>query len=211
MIRIAIADDHMIIRDGLKTLLDMEDDFEIVAEAETGRQTIEVCKLHRPDVLILDFEMPDMDGLDVLKTLATSGLDMKIVILTMYGTVDYAVRMLKSGASAFIPKIEPTHKMPNIVRQVMKGHTYIPEDLKQAVLDTMMNLGNTKTTDLTDRELQVFAGYARGKDVSEIADMLHISPRTVETHKRNIMRKLGVKNSFQLLKAAIREGIIEKL
>ena len=209
MTRIILADDHLIIRDGLRALLELEDDFEIVAEAGTGRDTMDVCRKHKPDVLILDLDMPEIDGLDVTKALQTELPDMKIIVLTMYGTEEYAVRLLSSGASGFVPKSQSAHQLPDIIRNVLAGQTFLPEDLKDTVLNTMLASGGRKSSNLSDRELQVFSAYARGKERSEIADMLGVSPRTVETHKRRIMQKLNAKSMADLIKIAIREGIIK--
>lgn len=210
MIRIVLADDHDIVRDGLKLLLELEDDFEIAGTANTGREALELCRSEKPDVIVLDLDMPDMDGMDVTKQLQSESNPVKILILTMHCTEKYAVRLLVNGASAFIPKNTPGDELPGIIRKIMDGETYVPADMREAVISSMVSQSRKKGSELTDREHQVFAAYANGKDRAEIADMLHISARTVDAHKQKIMEKLGVKNMADLIKAAIRDGVIDK-
>ena len=210
MISIVLADDHDIVRDGLKMLLELEEEFEIVGTASTGREALELCRVKNPHVIVLDLDMPDMDGMDVAKQLQSESSPVKIIILTMHCTEKYAVRLLINGVSAFVPKNTPGDELPGIIRQVMTGKTFVPEDMREAVISNMVSQSRKKSPELTDRELQVFAAYAKGKERAEIANSLHISPRTVDAHKQNIMEKLGSDNMADLIKAAIREGVIDK-
>lgn len=210
MISIVLADDHDIVRDGLKMLLELEDDFEIAGTANTGRAALELCREKEPDVIVLDLDMPDMDGMDVTKQLQSESSPVKIIILTMHYSEKYAVRMLLNGVSAFVPKNTPGDELPGIIRQVMSGKTFVPEYMRETVISNMVSQSRKKSPELTDRELQVFASYAKGMERAEIAETLHISPRTVDAHKQKIMEKLGIDNMADLIKAAIRDGVIDK-
>lgn len=210
MINIVLADDHKIVRDGLRALLELEDDIHIAGEAGTGREALDECLSKKPDILVLDMDMPDLDGLDVTKTIQDDEIPVLVIILTMYSNEQYAVRLLMSGARAFLPKSLSGHDLPDIIRKVHAGETFIPEDMRESVISTMVSAAKRRASVLSDRELQVFTAYAQGKERSEIAKILGVSPRTVETHKRRVMEKLGLKSTADLIKAAIRDGIVRE-
>lgn len=209
MISIFISDDHVMFREGMRRLLEVEDDFSIIGEAGTGRETLEKCRELSPDVLLLDIDMPEMDGIDVTKRIQDEGMKIKIIILTMHMNEEYAVRLIKSGASGFVPKYVSGTILPSAIRLVISGKTYIPEEMKETVLSRLLDSQKNETNRLSDRELQVFKSLAEGKTIHEIADALCISPRTVETHKSRIMAKLDLKNIAELVRVAIRMGLVD--
>lgn len=207
MIRVLIADDHEMFREGIRAVLEAEPDIEVAGEAGDGRETLQACAELKPDVLLLDLDMPGLDGMDVLRQLAADGADIKVVILTMFTKKDYAVRMLSTGAAAFVPKYSSGKILPHVIREVMNGNIYVPDDMKDIVVQSAFATGKSEIQSLSDREIQVLKGLADGLLIKEIADKYNISPRTVETHKNRIMQKLGLKNKADIFKAASRMGL----
>lgn len=209
MIRIAIADDHAMFREGIRNLLATEDGFEVVGEAGTGREALQICRELDPSVLLLDIDLPEMDGIDVTRSVRDEGLSVRIIILTMHASEEYAVRLIRSGAMGFIPKYVSSQILPGAIRTVMGGKTYIPDDMREKVLSRLLDSSRSELERLSDRELQVFKLLAVGKAIQEIAEMLGISPRTVETHKSRIMDKMGLKNIAELVRSAIRLELVD--
>jgi len=209
MIRIAIADDHAMFREGIRNLLATEDGFEVVGEAGTGREALRICRELDPSALLLDIDLPEMDGIDVTRAVRDEGLPVRVIILTMHASEEYAVRLIRSGAMGFIPKYVSGQILPGAIRTVMAGKTFIPEDMRERVLARLLDSSRSELERLSDRELQVFKLLAVGKTIQEIAEMLGISPRTVETHKSRIMDKMGLKNIAELVRTAIRLEIVK--
>ena len=210
MIRIVVADDHELFRDGLKHFMDSEGDIEIVGEAGTGKETIEICRKTNPDILLLDMNMPDQDGLEVIQALKSSNKDIRILVITMYDNEEYALRVLQMGVSGYMVKYSSSKILLQGIKRIMAGKVFIPDNMRDEVTLKMLNESANLTTQLSDRELQVFIGLANGKSNKELASELNLSPKTVDTHRSRLMSKLGIKNIVDLVKVAIREGIIEQ-
>jgi two-component system, NarL family, response regulator NreC len=208
MIKVVIADDHAMFREGIRMLLEMEQDMEIAGEAGTGREALDLCRALNPDVLLLDLDLPELDGMDVTRQAGAEGLAVKILILTMHTNEEYVARLLQAGASGFVPKYSSSKTLPSVIRSVMQGKTYIPEEMKDVVMNRLINSPKNGAGALSDREMQVFASIVEGLSTKDIAEKLSISPRTVETHKSRLMEKLGLKSTADIYRAAMRMGLI---
>jgi DNA-binding NarL/FixJ family response regulator len=207
-----IVDDHAVIRSGLQMILDPEEDITIVAEAGTATDAIRIAAQEIPDVILMDIHLPDMTGIDATKAIKDADPEIKIVALTINEDEEYFFRMLEVGASGYVPKRAAPDELLTAIRVAADGEVYIyPSLAKLLVRDflsghepgTPQNPGN-----LTDRETELLAHLADGATNNEIADTLHISPKTVARHRENIMRKLNLRNRTELVKYAIRKGII---
>lgn len=211
MIRIIIADDHDIVRDGVRRILETKDDLKVVGEAGTGRETIELCNRQKADVLLLDLDMPDMDGLEVTKQIISSHPDVKILILTMHDDAEYAERVMKAGASGFVLKASSPNELPDIVRKVTSGKIYVhPSILEKTALRQYRPAKVGSVSALSDREHQVIIMLARGMRLREIADELNLSTSTVATHKKRLMDKLGLKKNVDLMSFTAKHGLVDK-
>lgn len=212
MIRLVIADDHDLFRSGLCRLLDTEQDLEVVGESGTGRGCVSLCDELQPDVLLLDLDMPDMDGFEVTKRIKSLGLRTKILALTMHASEEYAVRLFRQGASGFMIKCISARDLPDVIRQVSSGETYIPDDMKDNILNMLLKSGEKDPVSLlSDRELQILIKLANGEEVKNVATALGLSPRTVETHKARAMKKLDLKNSVEMAHFFSKRGFVNKL
>lgn len=208
-----IVDDHAVVRSGLRMILETEQDINIVAEAETANEAIRAAYDEKPDVILMDIHLPDLTGIEATKSIKETQPDIKIVALTINEDEEYFFRMLEAGASGYVPKRAAPEELLTAIRVAAQGEVYIyPSLAKLLVRDflsgqepgTPQNPGN-----LTDRETELLAHLADGATNNEIADTLHISPKTVARHRENIMRKLNLRNRTELVKFAIRKGIIK--
>ncbi|MEW5945420.1 MAG: response regulator transcription factor [bacterium] len=211
MIRVVIADDHTIVRAGLCRLLESERDIEVVGEAGTGRETVSLCERTRPDVVVLDFDMPDMDGLEATRQIVSSRRPAKVLIITMYDSEEYAVRLIQAGALGFIIKGTSPEELPAAIRKVASGKTYItPSVMEGMVFRRFQAEKSNPAALLSDRELQVLVRLARGRLTREVSDDLGLSTSTVETYRRRLLDKLGLRNNSDITRFAIRYGLIDK-
>lgn len=212
MIRIAITDDHALFRGGLIRLLETEKDFEIVWEAANGKEALKKCAETMPDVLILDLDMPEMDGFEVAKILSSGGVAPKILILTMHDHEEYAVRLFQAGASGYMIKGSPPSELPGAIRTIAKGKRYIPAEIAYVVAERFLGTdGKKPESSLTDRELQIVIKIVRGESIPEISKELTLSARTIETYKSRAMSKLGVSTTADLVRYALRHGLVKNL
>lgn len=212
-INILIADDHSYIRVGLKSIIDDETDMTLVGEASCGREAIDLCKKHRPHVMVLDYGLPDIDGLEVTKQItAQKDISTRILILTMHDSEEYAVRLIRAGAAGFMVKDSSAEQLPTAIRKVAIGGTFISPSLFEAI--TMKSIsGETpcNTSDLSDRELQVIIRLAKGLSTNEISDELNLGYSTVDNYKRRSLEKLGLRNDADLTRFAIRNNLIDNV
>lgn len=207
--RVLLADDHRIVVEGLRALLQPE--FELVGTAENGPELIEAAERLRPDVIVADISMPILNGIDAVKKLRQSGHDAKVVFLTMHPDVVFATRALEAGATGYVLKHSAPDELITAIHEVLKGGTFISSALRSPALDDLLDptKRHVKTTlDLSARQREVLQLLAEGKSAKEIAALLNISPRTVETHKYKIMDDLGVKTTAELVQHAIKHGLI---
>ncbi|MFH1539391.1 MAG: response regulator transcription factor [bacterium] len=218
MIKIIVADDHAVVRTGLCRILDAEEDMEVIGEAGDGREAVDLCKKLKPDVVILDYDMPEIDGLEATRQISSLKTDTKILVLTMYDREDFALRFLQAGALGFLPKNITFEELPFAVRKVASGSVYMTASVSEdkGLLPPRKDMLPTEHDKkdlmslLSDREFQVLVRLARGKKTGEIAEELNIGYNTVKTYRYRIMEKLNLKNAYELAHFAISRGLIEK-
>ena len=210
--RVALADDHRLVRDGLRALLEADGRYEVVAEADDGLQVIQLVERERPDVLLLDLMMPGLHGLDVIDQLAKRVPLTKVIVLTMHSDEAYVVRALRSGATGYVLKDAPGSELLHAIDEVSEGRRYLSSRLSQRAIELYLSSNQSSDDDpyltLTPREREVLHLAVEGSTASQIASRLSISPRTVEVHRGNLMRKLGLRNLEQLVTFARSRGLI---
>jgi two-component system NarL family response regulator len=210
-IRILLADDHQIMRDGLRAILASEESFEIVGEAENGREAVRLASELVPDVIIMDIGMPDLNGVEATRQIKADNAEIKVIALSMYADRGYVLGILEAGASGYVLKTGAYDEVHRAVKAVARGKEYLSPDITQMVVDAQVRApkqgGPSAQTSLGPREREIVQLLAEGHTSPEIAKRLHISTRTVETHRRNIMRKLDLHSIADITKYAIREGL----
>jgi DNA-binding NarL/FixJ family response regulator len=212
MIRIVLAEDHNVVRQGLKALLDGESDFNIVAETATAGEAVEAVKQFEPDVLVLDWMLPHLSGLEVTRRVSETMPNTHILILSMYADESYVIQALKHGASGYVLKESTGSELIKAIRTCVEGRRFLSPPFSMERLDRYSQKVETGKLDpyqaLTNREREVLQRVAEGQTSQEIAEALAISPRTVESHRANMMRKLDLKSSQEVTHYALRKGLI---
>ncbi|MEK7263454.1 MAG: response regulator transcription factor [Bacteroidota bacterium] len=212
-IKVLLADDHEIVRQGLRSLLEQTMDIEVIAEAEDGKEAVLKTEQFLPDVVVMDIGMPTLNGIEATRQIKKMYPDIFILILTMHATEEYIAQMLHAGASGYILKKSAYQELLQAIRAVHKGHSYLSPSVSKKVLDDYLDrtkemFANDPYETLTTREREVLQVLAEGKSNQEIAHSLFLSAKTVETHKANVMKKLDLHSTTELVKYAIRKGII---
>jgi len=209
---ILLADDHHVVRQGLRALLEAEPDFSIVGEAADGLQVLEQVERLRPDVLVLDLMMPGLNGLEVMREITRRSLRTRVVILSMHSNEAYVLQALRSGVAGYVLKESTASDLARAVREAAAGRRYLSLPLSERAIEVYLEKAQMTTLDayetLTSRERQILHLAAEGLGNSEIAARLSISPRTVETHRANVMRKLNLHSQTDLIRYALRKGIL---
>jgi two-component system nitrate/nitrite response regulator NarL len=207
-IKIIIADDHPLVRDGIKTVLHRIPDFQVVAEAEDGLQLLELIKQYSPQVALIDISMPHLNGLDALKELSRLHPALKLIILTMHEEPEYILKSLSSGAQAYLLKNVSPEELQKAIRTVVNGGKYFNQMVSGIIME---NLAKPELDEeaLTPRELEVLRLVGRGMSNHQIASELFISIRTVEKHRVNVLRKMQAVNTADLVRKAVEKGLIE--
>lgn len=212
MIRVLIADDHAIVRSGMRRMLEDQEGIQIVGEAADGHETIQKVRETTPDVILLDISMPGMDGLDVTKQLKVIEPGARILILTMHAEEQYAPRLMRAGAMGYVTKHAAIEELVKAIHVVNSGRRFLSpmlaEDLAWRYLGNKPELSPTEF--LSDRELQVLCLLAQGNTNREIAGSLHLSVKTIDTYRARILDKLNLRNNAELTLFSIRHGLIEK-
>lgn len=211
-VRLVLADDHAMMREGLKSLIAKEADFSVVGEADNGKATLDLARKAGAHVVIMDVAMPDLNGIEATRKLLALNPNIKVVALSGHSNREFVREMLKAGASAYVLKSRAYEELVRAIREVMKGKKYLSPDVAQGVVDEYVEIsssmsGNPAFVVLTDREREALQLIAEGKSTKDVADSLSVSVKTVETHRRNIMEKLNLHSVAELTKYAIREGI----
>lgn len=206
--RVILADDHTLVRAGIRRILESNAQCAVVAEASNGTETLTVLSQHEADVLVLDLNMEGLEGIDVLRRCKAAHPDVKVVILTMHAGREYVSRVLAEGADGYLLKDSAVQDLNAAIDAVMKGGTFFSPSIQQTMAEMVREGGKQGAQGLTEREREVLVLIARGQSTKEIAATLEIGQRTVETHRANLMRKLGVKSVALLTQVAIREGIL---
>ncbi len=210
MIRVLVVDDHTLVRAGLCRLLESEADIEVVGQTGAGLEAVEMTRKLRPDVVILDYSLPDLDGLETTNRIRELKLPTRVLILTMYANEEYATRLIRAGASGFIVKVAAPEELLRALRKVARREVYI----SPAILDKMVTRfaqpqGETPESVLSDREMQVLARLARGATTREVSEQLRLSMSTVETYRARILEKLNLRNNSDITRFAIRRNLID--
>ncbi|MEK6652720.1 MAG: response regulator transcription factor [Nitrospirota bacterium] len=210
-VRIILAEDHTIMREGLRTLLEKQQNFEVVAEAGDGRTAVRLTQELLPDVVVMDVNMPDLNGIEATRQIITDNPGIKVIALSMYSDKQFIVEMLQAGASGYVLKDAAFEEILHAINCVVKGQTYLSPSITTFVLKDYLQQSSkvdyTAFSILTDREREVLQLIAEGKTTKEIASILHVSTKTIETHRQQIMKKLNSHSIAELTKYAIREGI----
>ncbi|CAG0978864.1 Oxygen regulatory protein NreC [Anaerolineales bacterium] len=213
-IKLLLVDDHVVVRGGLRMLLENEADFVIVGEADSGEQALDLADQLKPDVIIMDLTLPDISGIEATRRVKQKHPETAVAALTIHEDQQYFFEMLQAGASAYVPKRAAPDDLITAIRAAHRGETYIyPSLAKLLVNDFLEHSDDEKQTaamsELTRREQEVLSLLAEGKTNDEIAGELVISPHTVARHRENLMGKLGLHNRSELVKYAIRKGLIK--
>lgn len=213
-IRVLLVDDHQIVRDGLRSLLSRELDIEIVGEAENGREALELVRQHGPDVVVMDIGMKELNGIEATKRLTAEYPDVRTIALSMHSDGRYVSEMLGSGAGGYLLKDSAIEELTQAIRTVADGGTYLSRGVTDVVLEDYVRRVSGEpatappaTRGLSSREREVLQLIAEGLSTKQIATQLHLSGKTIETHRRQIMDKLGIYNIAGLIKFALREGL----
>lgn len=211
-IRVFLADDHAVVRDGLRSLLEAQADITVVGDAADGRETVrQVPRLH-PDVVVMDIAMPELNGVEATLQIRQSGPATRIVILSMYSTTEHIFRALQAGAQGYVLKESAGKEVVNAVRAVYGGRHYLSPRVAEAMMDNcgyLRGAAQTKTPldSLSYREREVLQLVVEGKTSSQIAEILYLSAKTVETYRSRLMQKLGLSDIPALVKFAIQHGL----
>ena len=210
MIRIAICDDHQIVRAGFKQIFAGLSDIEVVAEATTGREALELARNNSCDVLLLDISMPDQSGIDTLRTIKQGQPELPILILSGYPAQQYAVNLLKMGANGYLNKECDAEELIKAVRVVSTGRRYVSAEVGEILAQGFdKNSSAALHTELSDREFQVFLRLAKGESVSDIAEVLSLSVKTISTYRTRVMEKMNLQSNSDLTYYAMKNNLLE--
>lgn len=213
-IRLLLADDHAVVRSGLRLLLEAQPDLVIVGEAENGEEAIRRTAELEPDVVLMDIEMPGMNGIEAARRIKAQSPATSVLALTMYEDDQYFFEMLRAGASGYVPKRAAPDELATAIRAVSRGEVFLHPSLAGRLVQDYLQRRDVEeqepaADDLTPREQEVLTLIAQGLSNNEIADQLVISAKTVDRHRENIMRKLNLHNRVDLVKYALRKGLID--
>lgn len=208
-ITVLIADDHAVMRDGLRSILAREDGIEVVAAASDGRETVLEAKRLNPDIVLMDIVMPELGGIEAAAQIRDHCESTRVIILSMHSTVEHIFRALQAGAMGYLLKGSAGAEVVEAVRAVHAGGRYLTRKVSDVVVDGYVreHRASSPLESLSPREREVMLLVVEGRSSSEIADALHLSPKTVETHRSRLMEKLGVENVIGLVKFAVQYGL----
>lgn len=208
--RVLLADDHQIVRNGLRQLINAEPDLEVIAEASTSAETLTQLRQTEVDVLLLDISMPDRDGMDTLRLLRSHRTDLPVLIISAYAEEQYALNMLRAGANGYIRKDADVDDILAAIRTVLRGRRYVSDTVADLLTQRLNGDADAPAhQQLSEREFQVLHKLATGKSVTEIADELFISVKSVSTYRSRLLTKLNLKSNAELTYYALKNGLIE--
>ena len=209
--KILLADDHKIIRDGLRALIEKEPNMEVVAEACDGRTTVQKAKELMPHIIIIDISMPDLNGIEATRQIISNAPNTKIIALSMHADRRFVMNMLEAGAAGYLLKDSAFEELTMAIKTVLSGKTYLSPAIAGVVVEDAMRhstqKGSQARVELTAREREVLQLLAEGRTTKRIATQLNVSVKTVETHRRQVMEKLDIHSVAELTKYAVREGL----
>jgi len=212
-IRVMVVDDHAIVREGLKSLLDIEEDIEVVAEADSGMASLDFVDEKHPDVVLMDLKMPGIDGIETTRLIKERYPLIKVVLLTNYDEEEYVLESIQANADGYVLKDVNKGDLPLIIRGVLQNRAFIDPGVTRKLFHSIQQSASTgepvvSRPALSHRELQILAHLVEGNSNKEIADAIHLSPDTVKSHLKNIYQKLNVHNRSQAARVAIREKLV---
>ncbi len=209
-VKLIIVDDHQMFREGLVNLLSASGKVEVLAQAKNGKEAVEKALQLKPDVVLMDIGIPIMNGVEATKKILQEDTDIKVLALSMYENKEYIKDILDAGASGYILKNSPFDQLLSAILSVSEGNKYLSKKVTDIIIQDYltMNKGRRALNQLSERELEVLKLYAEGKTSSEIAEQLFISVKTVGTHKQHLLKKLKLKTNADIIKFAIKEGLV---
>ena len=214
-IRILLADDHEVVRKGFRSLLEKQADCEVIGEATNGRETVKMVQELSPDVVVMDISMPKLNGIEATRQIKAHNSSIKILALSVHSRGSVVGQIIQAGASGYLPKSSSVKEFLKAIHSVMRNHTYISPKIMDSMVEYIQEEQEgvpkkISTDTLTPREQEVLELIASGKTTKEISAILYISEKTVESHRYQIMQKLGVHNLAELIKIAIQKGVDEE-
>ena len=207
--KVLIADDHGIVRSGVKMLIDRQSDMEVIAEAEDGVEAVEMTVRDKPEIAILDVSMPRMTGLQATHEIKKHAPDTQVLILSMHDDERYLFEALRAGASGYVLKHAADQDLVNAVRAASRGEPFLTSAAQQSLIRDFLDRGGERPAELTPREQEVVKLIAEAHTNKEIAQILHLSEKTVESHRAHVLQKLGMRDRVELVRYAIRKGLVE--
>jgi two-component system invasion response regulator UvrY len=210
MIRVLIVDDHELVRTGIKRILEDTQGIRVIAEASTGEEALQRVREHRPDVVLMDVNMPGIGGLEATRKIIQSHPDLRVIVVTIHVDEPYPTRLLEAGASGYLTKGCAVDEIVDAIQVVHRGERYIGADIARQLALSMLPGGERSPFDkLSQREMQVMLMVTQGHSIQDISDRLCLSPKTVSTYRYRLYEKLGVDNDVELTHLAMRHGMIE--
>ncbi len=211
--RVLIADDHPLIRSGLRSLLARDSEFEVVGEAADGYQALELVEQLKPDIVMLDVSMPRLNGIDVARKLSETAPSTRVIIVSIHSDEGYVLRALRAGAKGYLLKASPEGDILNAVRTVAAGHAYLSPEMSRLLVEEYVREMRERGVEdsyelLSIREKEILQLLVSGSSNRQIADLIHVSVTTVETHRANILQKLGIHSLPELILYAVRKGLL---
>lgn len=212
-IQVILADDHAILRDGLRAILESQPDIKVVGDAEDGRQALALAQKTKPDIILMDIAMPQLNGIDAAEQILALQPDIRIIMLSMHSTSEYIQRAFRAGAKGYLLKDSAGQEVVQAVHKVFEGHFYISQKISDTIFELMFTFP-PKTNSISSldklsiREREVLQLATEGKTSSEIAEILNLSPKSIDTYRSRIMQKLEIRDFASLVKYAIQHGII---
>jgi two-component system, NarL family, response regulator NreC len=210
-IKVLIADDHQLFREGLVNLISSAPDIEVIGEAKDGLEATKKAKKLRPDLILIDIGMPNMNGIEATKTIKRDDPGIKIIAVSMHSDRQFVKGVLEAGADGYLLKNCTYRQLIDAIQSVVSGKKYLSDDITEMVIQGYLDPEeeSENKNDLSEREIEVLKLYAEGKSTREISERLFISVKTVGTHKQHIFEKLGIKSNADMIKYAIKEGLIQ--
>ena len=205
-IRVVIADDHPVVLGGISKALREQGDFKILGEASNGREAIELCEKHQPDLVLVDLSMPEVTGMEALQKIREICPETKQAVISMHNEIEWIRSVFQFGVGGFIHKTEPLSEYPKILKKVMEGKTYISPEVSHHMVN-LLNVQKEEKSILSKREQEVLRYIAQGMTSKEIGSRLDLSQRTIDTHRTNMMRKLGIQNKAGLIRYALTNNL----
>lgn len=212
-IRVLLADDHRVVRQGLRALLTAQPDIAVVGETGDGRETVQLAESLQPDVVVIDISMPLLNGIEATRQIVSHTPGMAVVVLSMHGGDEYIIQALQAGATGYVLKQSADTELLMAIRAAQRGESFLSPAIAQRVIDGYLRQADAPQTQgryglLSEREREVLQLIAEGKGTREVADLLYISPRTAAKHKANLMDKLDIRHTAGLVRFAIRRGLV---